>query len=89
MAGQHTHEFDLTTLLPGERYCPACAERVCGALTALDGVAESSCDLERGVLVVTRTRGLSAAALEAAVRRAAAEAADGVVHAAYRVTGLD
>lgn len=89
MAGQHTHEFDLTTLLPGDRYCSACAERVCGALAALDGVADSSCDLERGVLVVTRGRGLSAAGLEAAVRRAAVEAADGVAHAAYRVTGLD
>lgn len=89
MAGQRTHEFDLTTLLSGERYCSACAERVCGMLASLRGVAESSCDLERGVLVVTRQRGLSVAALEAAVRRAAVEAADGVAHAAYRVTGLD
>lgn len=89
MAGTHIHEFDLTTLLTGERYCPACAERVCGALAALEGIVESSCDLERGVLVVTRGKGLTAAGLEAAVRRAAVEAADGVAHAAYRVTGLD
>lgn len=89
MAGSHIQEFDLTTLLAGERYCPACAERVCVILSGLEGVAESSCDLERGVLTVTRGKGLSAAALEAAVRRAAVEAADGVAHAAYRVTGLD
>lgn len=89
MAGAHTHEFDLTMLLPGERYCPACAERVCAILTGLEGIADSSCDLDRGVLVVTRGKGLSAAALEAAVRRAAVEAADGVAHAAYRITGLD
>ena len=89
MAGAHTHEFDLKTLLPGDRSCPACAERVCAILTELEGVADSSCDLDRGVLVVTRGRGLTATALEAAVRRAAVEAADGVAHAAYRVTGLD
>lgn len=89
MAGPHTHEYDLTLLLPGERYCPACAERVCAALAMVKGVAESSCDLERGVLTVTRGRGLSAAALEATVRRIAVEAADGVAHAAYRITGLD
>jgi len=89
MPAARTHEFDLAALLPGERYCRTCAERVCAILAGLAGVAESSCDLDRGVLVVTRGKGLSAAALESAVRRAAAEAANGVAHAAYRVTGLD
>jgi copper chaperone CopZ len=90
MASPHIHEFDLASLLPGERYCPACAGRVCDSLSGLDGVLESGCDLESGTLSVTRDpKRLSASALETAIRRIAVEAADGVAHAAYRITGLD
>ncbi len=90
MAGPHTHEYDLTTLLPGERYCPACAGRVCDALTGLEGVTQAECDLAIGVLSLTRDpKLLSGAALESTLRRIVVEAADGVAHAAYRITGLD
>ena len=90
MAGPHTHEYGLTTLLPGARYCPACAARVCDALAGLEGVTDTECDLALGVLSVSRDPTvLSCAALESALRRIVVEAADGVAHAAYRITGLD
>jgi copper chaperone CopZ len=63
---------------------------VCEALAELEGVAEAECDLSVGVLRVTRDpKQLSGAALESALRRIVVEAADGVAHAAYRITGLD
>lgn len=90
MAGQRIHVFDLTKLLSGTHYCTGCAERVCGAAAALDGVLAAECDMDAGTLEVTHDpRSLSARDLEAAVRRIAVEASDGVRHAAYRLTGLD
>lgn len=90
MPGQHTHDYDLTGLLPSPRYCASCAERICAALRDLPGVIEVGCDRETGALAVTRDGGtLSARELDAAVRRIAAEEAGAVVHAAYRLTGLD
>lgn len=90
MSGQHTHEYDLRGLLPSPRYCASCAERICAGVTALPGVVTADCDRESGSLVVTREGAtLSARELDAAVRRIAAEEAGAVVHAAYRLTGLD
>jgi hypothetical protein len=46
--------------------------------------------MEAGTLEVTHDpRSLAHRDLEAAMRRIAAEASDGVGHAAYRLTGLD
>jgi len=90
LAGQHTHEYDLTSLLPSPRYCVSCAERVCAAVAGLDGVVDAACDPESGAFTVTRDgSALSARELDAAVRRIAAEEAGAVAHAAYRLTGLD
>lgn len=90
MAGQHTHEYDLTNLLPSPRYCVSCAERICSALAAIDGVVHVACDVESGALTVTREgAALSAREIDAAVRRIIAEEIGAVAHAAYRLTGLD
>jgi len=90
LAGTHSHEFDLTTLLPGPHYCAACAERVCTGVSALDGVTDVTCDLAHGSLAVEHDTGrLSRADVETSVRRIALEVTDSVAHAAYRLTGLD
>lgn len=90
MAGQHRHEYDLTSLLPSPRYCASCAGRVCAAVSALHGVVEAACDPESGSLTVMREGAmLSARELDAAVRRIVAEEVGAVTHAAYRLTGLD
>lgn len=88
--GQHTHEYDLTSLLPSPRYCASCAGRICSAVAALGGVVDATCDAESGALTVTRENAvLSARELDAAVRRIVAEEVGAVAHAAYRLTGLD
>lgn len=90
MASQHAHEYDLASLLPSPRYCASCAERICSAVSALDGVADATCDAESGALTVIRDGvALSARELDAAVRRIVAEEVGAVTHAAYRLTGLD
>lgn len=90
MAGPHTHEYDLTSLLPGPRYCSSCGERVCTAIAEVDGVIEATCDAELGALTVTRDpKQLSRGDLDGLVHRIALEATDSVAHAAYRLTGLD
>lgn len=90
MAGPHTHEYDLTALLPGPRYCSSCGERVCTAIAEIDGVLEATCNAELGALTVTRDPArLSRADLDGLVYRIAVEAVGSVAHAAYRLTGLD
>jgi len=90
LAGQHTHEYDLTSLLPSPRYCASCAERICAAVSGLAGVIDVACDPEAGTLTVTRDgAALSSRELDAAVRRITAEEAGAVAHASYRLTGLD
>ncbi len=90
MAGPHTHDYDLATMLPGPRYCSSCGERVCVAIAEVDGVLEATCDSELGALTVVRDpKRLSHADLDELVHRIALEATGSVAHAAYRLTGLD
>jgi len=86
----NTEELDLTRILPGSRYCTGCAERVCERVRAIPGVTASRCDVVSGVLSIDHDiRELPARRLAEGVRRIALEEADAVVHAAYRLEGLD
>lgn len=88
---RHTEErFDLRETLPGERYCAACATRVCGTVRQLAGVIDTGCDVESAELVVSfDPREIPPAELRRAIHRIALEEADAVGHAVYRVEGLD
>lgn len=85
-----TQTYDLTKLLSGRYYCSACAARVCGEAELAEGVTSAHCDLEEGELTVTyHPSAIKPAELQALVERLALEASDRVLHAVYRVTGLD
>lgn len=85
-----THTFDLTALLTGPYYCTGCAGRVCEAVLAVPGVLEAGCDLESGTLTVAFDAELvTVAELQPLIERLALEAEGRVMHAAYRVAGLD
>lgn len=92
MGGSHSAEerFDLRSALPGERYCAACATRVCGSVRQFTGVIDTRCDAESAELVVSYDpRAIAVAELRRAIHRIALEEADAVGHAVYRVEGLD
>jgi copper chaperone CopZ len=90
MGGIAPRVYDLRKLLPAAYYCQGCAERVCAAVRALDGVVDGSCDLEEGLLSVEHDPArLPADTLDSALQRIALEQTDRVAHAVYRLTGLD
>jgi len=89
-SGPAEERFDLRDALPGERYCAACANRVCDAVREVAGIVDASCDVEAAELTVSYDpRALPVAELRRVVHRIALEAADAVGHAVYRVEGLD
>lgn len=85
-----THTFDLTKFLSGPYYCTGCAGRVCEEVLSVEGVSAAECDLEAGGLSITYDPGvLHLRDLESVIGRIALAAEDRVMHATYRVTGLD
>ena len=52
-SGPAEARFDLRDALPGERYCAACANRVCDAVREVAGIVDASCDVEAAELTVS------------------------------------
>ncbi|TLM69550.1 MAG: heavy-metal-associated domain-containing protein [Actinobacteria bacterium] len=85
-----TVTFRIPALSPAQVSCPGCAERVCAAVRAVPGVQSVACDASAASVEVCWDADLvTADEIDAALARAAHEAAGGIEHAAYRLSGLD
>ena len=81
---------ELSVRLPSKVRCAACVERVCDSVRAIAGVSSVECDSRTSKLVITHDPArVSVAELDAEVARIGLEAASGIEHEAYRVSGLD